>query len=280
MLGIVLALGSSVAYGVSDFLGGLQSRRISALSVLLVSQPVGLVLSLAVALLVGGDALSVRDVAIAVAGGVSAVLGLGAFYRAMALGSISVVATIGALGIAVPVVAGIIGGDEPGPLQAVGALAAFGGAILVAREPDPEWRKATGAAVGLAALAGVGFGLFFWCLDLSSPPNPVWTIVSARAGGVAVLAVAALALRPEFPPPRPMLPVLLLIGLCDVTANSLFALATNHGLLSLVAVGGSLYSAVTVLLARFVLGERLAGPQQAGLVVALSGVALLAAGSV
>jgi drug/metabolite transporter (DMT)-like permease len=76
-----------------------------------------------------------------------------------------------------------------------------------------------------------------------------------------------------------MLPVLLVIGLCDVTANSLFALATNHGLLSLVAVGGSLYSAVTVLLARFVLGERLAGPQQAGLVVALSGVALLAAGS-
>ena len=209
----------------------------------------------------------------------SAVLGLGAFYRAMALGSISVVATIGALGIAVPVIAGIVGGDDPGPLQAAGALAAFGGAVLVAREPDAEWRKATGAAVGLAALAGVGFGIFFWCLSLSSPPNPVWTIVCARLGGVAVLIAAGIVIRPEFPPPRSMLPVLFVIGLCDVTANSLFALATNHGLLSLVAVAGSLYSAVTVLLARFVLGERLARPQQAGLVVALSGVALLAAGS-
>jgi drug/metabolite transporter (DMT)-like permease len=74
-------------------------------------------------------------------------------------------------------------------------------------------------------------------------------------------------------------PTLVVIGVCDVAANSLFAIATNHGLLSLVAVAGSLYAAVTVLLARFVLGERLARPQQAGVLVALTGVALLAAGS-
>lgn len=279
MLGIVLALGSSLAWGVSDFLGGLQSRRISALSVLLVSQPVGLVLSVAVATIVGGDALSTREAVIATAAGIGAVAALGAFYRAMALGSISVVATIGALGIAVPVVAGIAGGDSPGPFQAAGAVVAFAGAVLVAREPDPEWRRATAASVGLAALAGLGFGLFFWALDLSSPPNPAWTIVCARVGGVAVLVAAGLVVKPEFPPPRSMVPILVVIGTCDVAANTLFALATNHGLLSLVAIAGSLYSAVTVLLARFVLGERLARVQQAGVVIALSGVALLAAGS-
>jgi drug/metabolite transporter (DMT)-like permease len=78
---------------------------------------------------------------------------------------------------------------------------------------------------------------------------------------------------------RSMLPTLLSIGFLDVLANSLFAVATNHGLLSLVAVAGSLYSAVTVLLARFVLGERLAGIQRAGIVLALAGVAMIAAGS-
>jgi drug/metabolite transporter (DMT)-like permease len=279
MLGIVLGLGSSVAWGISDFLGGLTSRRISALSVLLVSQPIGLALALVVAAIVGGDALSAQEVAIAVGAGAASALGLGAFYRAMALGSISVVATIGALGIAVPVFVGVARGDAPTALQALGAVAAFAGAVAVAWEPDPEWRRATAASVGLAAIAGVGFGIFFLGLDLASPPNPAWTIVFARVGGVTVLLAAGLAMRPPFPPSRSLLPVLLTIGVCDVTANSLFAVATNHGLLSLVAVAGSLYAAVTVLLARFVLGERLARPQQAGVLVALTGVALLAAGS-
>jgi len=279
MLGIVLALGSSVAWGTSDFLGGLRSRRISALTVLLVSQPVGLVLALAVALGAGGDSLSVRDAAIAAAAGATVVMALGAFYRAMALGSVTVVATIGALGVLVPVAAGLLQGDRPGALQAIGALAGIAGVVLVAREPDPEWRAASKVAIGLAALAALGFGTFFLGLDLSSGPRPAWTIVAARTGGVATLLVAAAYARPSMRVERALLPSLLAIGFFDVLANSLFAVATNHGLLSLVAVAGSLYSAVTVLLARFVLGERLAPQQSAGVVVALAGVALIAAGS-
>ena len=279
MLGIVLALGSSVAWGTSDFLGGLRSRRISALTVLLVSQPVGLVLALVVALGAGGDSLSVRDAAIAAAAGATVVMALGAFYRAMALGSVTVVATIGALGVLVPVAAGLLQGDRPGALQAIGALAGIAGVVLVAREPDPEWRAASKVATGLAALAALGFGTFFLGLDLSSGPRPAWTIVAARTGGVATLLVAAAYARPSMRVERALLPSLLAIGFFDVLANSLFAVATNHGLLSLVAVAGSLYSAVTVLLARFVLGERLAPQQSAGVVVALAGVALIAAGS-
>lgn len=279
MLGIALALGSSVAWGVSDFLGGLQTRRASALSVLLVTQPLGLVLALVVALTLGGDGLSGFEVATAVAAGATAVLALGAFYRAMALGSVSVVATIGALGVVVPIAAGIAGGDAPSALQAAGATVAIGGALLVAREPDREWRSASTGAVGLAALAALGFGLFFWGLDVASPANPAWTIVAARSGGVAVLAVAAVRVRPTLPLDRERLPVLVVIGVCDVLANSLFALATDRGLLSLVSVAGSMYAAVTVLLARVVLGERLAGPQQAGFAGAIAGIAMLAAGT-
>jgi drug/metabolite transporter (DMT)-like permease len=279
MLGIVLALASSVAWGTSDFLGGLRTRRMSALTVLLVSQPVGLALALGVALAVGGDALSARDAAIAAGAGATVVMALGAFYRAMALGSVTVVATIGALGVLVPVGAGLVQGDRPSALQAVGAIAAIAGVALVVREPDPEWRAASRLAIGLAALAALGFGTFLLGLDVSSGPRPAWTIVAARIGSVATLLVVAAFARPSMRFDRSLLPSLFVIGFFDVLANSLFAVATNHGLLALVAVGGSLYSAVTVLLARFVLGERLAVPQRGGLVVALAGVALIAAGT-
>lgn len=279
MLGIGLGLLSSVAWGISDFLGGLQSRRVSALTVLLVTQPVGLVLALAVALSAGGDPLSGEDLAIAIAGGATAVIALGAFYRAMALGSVSVVATIGALGVLVPVCVGLAQGEQPALVQAAGAALAIVGVVLVAREPDPEWRSANRVTIGLAALAALGFGLFFTALDAASGSQPAWTIVAARLGGVATLLAAAAIVRPSMRIERDMYAALVAIAFCDIAANSLFALATNRGLLSLVAVAGSLYSAVTVMLARVVLGERLARPQQAGVVVALGGVALIAAGA-
>jgi drug/metabolite transporter (DMT)-like permease len=279
VLGIGLGLLSSLAYGISDFLGGLQTRRVSALTVLLVTQPVGLILALTVALAAGGDALSAEDAVIAVGGGVAAVLALAAFYKAMALGSVSVVATIGALGVLVPVAYGLAKGEEPAVLQAVGAALAIIGVVFVAREPDPEWRAANRVTVGLAALAAVGFGLLFTSLDIASGPEPAWTVLAARAGGVATLLLGAAFIRPSMRIERDMYPALLAIGVCDVTANSLFAVATNHGLLSLVAVAGSLYSAVTVFLARIVLGERLGASQQVGVVLALGGVAMIAGGS-
>jgi drug/metabolite transporter (DMT)-like permease len=277
MLGIALALGSSVAWGISDFLGGLQSRRISALSVLLVSQPVGLVLALLVALSAGGDALSTGDALIATGAGAAGVIALGAFYRAMALGSVSVVATIGALGVLVPVTAGIVRGEEPGVVQAIGAGAAILGVVFVARDPDPEWRVAGRAAIGLAALAALGFGAFFLGLADTAGDRPAWTVVAARAGGVGTLLLAAARMRPSMRIARRMWPLLLGIGFLDIVANSLYAVATNHGLLPLVSVAGSMYSAVTVLLAAIVLGERLARAQRAGVVLALGGVALIAA---
>jgi drug/metabolite transporter (DMT)-like permease len=181
--------------------------------------------------------------------------------------------------VLVPVGAGLIQGDRPAAIQAAGAVVGITGVVLVAREPDPEWRAAGRTSVGLAALAALGFGTFFLGLDVASGPEPAWTIVAARAGGVATLLIAAAFARPSMRIERSLLPALLAIGCFDVLANSLFAVATNHGLLSLVAVAGSLYSAVTVLLARFVLRERLAPSQRGGVVVALIGVTLIAAGS-
>ncbi len=278
MLGIALGVLSSISWGIADFLGGLQSRRISALSVLLVSQPVGLVLALVAALAVGEGELTSTQAAIAAASGVAGIVALASFYRAMALGSISVVATIGALGVLVAVVGGLVQGEEPGAVQLAGVCLGIVGVLLVAREPDPEWRSASRAAIGLAGIAALGFGLFFLGMDTAAEDDPVTASVFVRVGGVGSLLLAATALRPSMRIPRRMLPVLVVIGFFDIGANMLFALATNEGLLSLVSVAGSLYSAVTILLARFVLGERLARPQQVGVMLALSGVALIAAG--
>lgn len=280
MLGIALGLAASVSWGISDFIGGLQTRRFSALPVLLVSQPIGLVLAFAIALAIGAEPLSAEDFLLAAAAGVAVVVALGIFYRAMALGSMSVVTTIGALGIVVPIAVGLARGEEPAGLQALGAVIAIPAVVVVARDPDPEWRAANRRSVGLAALAALGFGAFLTIIDEVAEADPAWTVAAIRVGGVGLLGIAALYARPKLPGVRgPALVALLMIGVFDVLANSLYALATTHGLLPLVAVAGSMYSAVTVLLARFVLGERLAVSQRIGFVCAIAGVGLIAIGA-
>jgi drug/metabolite transporter (DMT)-like permease len=279
MLGLALGLASSVSWGISDFLGGLTTRRFSAFSVLLVSQPIGLVLAFALALTVGGS-LPADQFALAAAGGMAVTLGLGAFYKGMALGSISVVATIGALGVLVPVAAGMIRGENPAAIQNVGALIAIAGVVLVAREPDPEWRQANRRSIGLAAVAALGFGLFLLLLDGAASHDAAWAVAGARVGGVSLLFAGAVVMRPGLPRASgSTLVALLAIGIFDILANSLYVVASTHGLLPVVSVAASLYAAVTVLLARFVLGERLARPQRAGVALALVGVALIAAGA-
>jgi drug/metabolite transporter (DMT)-like permease len=280
VLGIALALASSLTWGISDFLGGIQTRRFSALAVLLVAQPVGLVLGLAVALVLGGTPLSGEEFALATLAGIAVVAALGVFYRAMALGSISVVTTIGALGVLVPIAVGLARGETPEGIQAIGAAIVLPAVIVVAHDPDPEWRAASRHSIGLAALSALGFGFFLLIIDDVAGTDPVWTIVAVRVGGVAAIAAAAIVARPELPPLRgSVLAALVGIGVFDVLANSFYAAATNHGILPLIAVASSMYAVVTVALARVVLGERLARSQQVGFVCAVIGSAMIAAGA-
>jgi drug/metabolite transporter (DMT)-like permease len=280
LTGIALALGASISWGISDFLGGLQSRRFSAFSVLLFSQPVGAVLAYLVVLVAADESLPAEEFAAAAVGGAAVLLGLGAFYRGMALGSISIVATVGALGVLVPIVAGLIRGENPSAIQAVGAAIAIGAVVLVSREPDPEWREANRAAIGFGAIAALGFGVFLLLVDRAAETDPVWAVAAARTGGVALLGVAAIAARPQVPHARgAVLLALLAIASFDILANTLFAFASTEGILPLVSVAASLYAAVTVLLARVFLDERLASSQRLGVVLALAGVAMIAAGS-
>jgi drug/metabolite transporter (DMT)-like permease len=272
---IALALGASALWGVGDFLGGVTSRRIATLTVLAVSQLAGLVGILIAAVVVGGNFLSSVGAIAAVLAGIGGLVGLGALYRGMAVGAIGVVAPISASAAVIPVAVGLARGERPSPLQLLGVAAALVGVFFVAREPDATKRLAAG--VPLALLAAFGFGSYFLFIDRASSDDAFWAVVVARATSSA-FAIAAAASRDALHAPGRLVPTLVAIGLFDVGANALLALALNEGFVSLVSVLSSLYPVVTIGLAIVVLRERPGPGQAAGGAAALAGAALISAG--
>jgi drug/metabolite transporter (DMT)-like permease len=281
MLAIALGLGSSLFWGLADFGGGLQSRRYPVVAVLLVSQAVGLVGIAAVVALSGEPAPPLDELWPAAAGGIGGLLALAAFYRALAIGTMSIVAPISATGSAVPVVVGLASGERPSAVQLAGILAAGVGVVLAAREApheDEARARAGRASIGLALVAALGFGAFFVGMQRAAEVDVLWAMLAARVADAALLVPVALLLRPSLHIPPNALAALAAIGVLDLTANGLYAWGTTQGLLSVVAVLGSLYPLATVLLARAVLGERIRRVQEIGVASALAGVLLIAAG--
>lgn len=193
----------------------------------------------------------------------------------------SIVAPISATGSAVPVVVGLATGERPSALQLVGILAAGVGVVLASREApheDEARARAGRASIGLALVAALGFGAFFVGMDRAADVDVLWAMLAARVADAVLLVPVALILRPAFHIPPRALVTLAVIGILDLTANGLYAWGTTQGLLSVVAVLGSLYPLATVLLARAVLGERIRRVQEIGVAAALAGVVLIAAG--
>jgi drug/metabolite transporter (DMT)-like permease len=282
VLAALLALGSSFSWGLSDFLGGLLSRRHHLVAVMLLSQAFALVI-LVVALLAGAPTEHDAAATAWAAGvGVLGLLGLVAFYRALAIGTMSIVAPISATGVVIPVLVGLVSGERPAGLQVAGMALACCGVVLAAREPpaaDAAARRVGRTAIGLALLAAIGFGSFFAGIDRAEQTADIaWVLFAARAADVAVLVVLAAVVRPPLPTAPAAIGAIAAVGAFDLLANLLFVLAAGRGLLSVVGVIGSLYPAVTVLLARAVLHERLSGTQNAGVLITLTGVVALAAG--
>ena len=282
MLAAGLALASSLAWGLSDFLGGFQSRRHALLAVLLLSQSVALAI-LMVAVAAGAPtAHDAAATAWTLGAEALGLLGLLAFYRALAIGTMSIVAPISATGVAIPVLVGVLSGERPTALQVAGILLACGGVILATRNPAPAdaaARRTDRTAVLLAFVAAIGFGSFFSGIDRAEETADVaWVLLVTRVEAVGLLLLAAAAFRPRLPSAPAALGPIAAIGVFDLLANLLFVLAAGRGLLSVVGVLGSLYPAVTVVLARVVLHEQLARSQDAGVLITLAGVVALAAG--
>lgn len=283
MLAVALGLLSSLCWGTSDFIGGLQSRRVPQLGVMLVAQLIGALAIAVVVVLSGAARPSATHLLEGAAGGLAGTAALFAFYRGLAVGTMSVVAPIAATGAAVPVIFGIAKGETPGPLRLLGIAVAIVGVVLVSRDGGAGGASArvVRTSVVLALIAALGFGGFYVGVHEAAKGDPLWAVLAARAAGAAMVLLIALPFAARgvgVLPDRAALPWLVALGVLDAAANTLYAVATRHGLLSVVSVAASLYPVMTVMLARVVLGERVRRVQELGIAAALGGVVLIAAG--
>ena len=302
MLGIVLALGASVCWGSGDFLGGLTTRRASLWAVIIGSQAVGLVGAALVTVLTGHAWPGLAVVWPVLLGGVASVIAISCFYEALAIGSMSVVAPISATNAMSPFVVGLALGERPSVAQLAGVVLAAIGVVLVASEraragdtigaaalPNepaiqpaaldarPE-RRSQRRAIALSLLAAICMGLVLIGYDATARHDALWAMLGGRMSSAVLFVLVFLAIRPKVEMRRSAVPFIVAVGLLDTGANGLFALATTRGYLSIVAVMGSVYPVVTVVLAYAVLRERLARHQLAGALATLAGIALIAAG--
>lgn len=279
-MAVVLGLAAAIVYGASDFLGGLATRRSGAYAVVVWSQFAGLLILAAAVLLTGETLPPTRDLVWGAVGGIGGGSGVVLLYRGLAIGRMAIVAPTAAVGGAViPVVVGLALGERPPALALVGVLVAVAAIGLVSsshagastgahrRRLPPGFIEAVGA--------GLGFALFFVALDRTTGTADLWPLLAARVS-IAVAGLAGIATRSTLRPAPGSLAQIACLGVLDMVANLLYILASRRGLLSIVAVLVSLYPASTVVLARFVLGERFTRPQLAGLVAAAAGVTLIA----
>jgi drug/metabolite transporter (DMT)-like permease len=289
----IFALAAALLYGSADFLGGVATRRTRVLAVLPLSAGAGAVVMLAAAL-VSGDPFRAAGLGWGIAGGAVGGVGL-IIYAGLAAGPMSVVAPVSALMATVlPVGFALAGGERLSGLEYTGAALCLAAIVLVSSAevaPTAAGRPRRrgiigvlagtgfhGRAVSYGLGAGTAFGLFFLFIRYAGQSGALWPVTSARVAGLVVVLVAAAVTRT-----RPVLakasPRLLAAtagsGILDATANICYVLATRAGLFGLAVVLTSLYPGITVLLARFVLHERMRLPQRAGLLLAAAGVVLI-----
>jgi drug/metabolite transporter (DMT)-like permease len=267
------ALLASVAWGVADFLGGLKSRTVSVLVVLLLAQISGvLAIGLVVALAGNAPPASVLWAALA---GLFGTLGLASFYRGMAVGAISVVAPIAAVGAIVPVVFGIATGEDVSRLQGIGFGLALSGVALASFERHEAGAIRIAAGVPWAIAAVVGFGGYYVPMHEASEQDFLWAALVFRTTVALVAVTAWLVVRPPIRAARGHLGAIMLIGILDTAGNTLFAAASSQGEVSVVSVLATLYPVTTVGLAAFVLSERIDRLQLVGVASAIVGVLLI-----
>lgn len=272
--GIAAGVLSALSFGAGDFAGAFASRRAGALVVVAGAHVVGLIALLVGAIVVrpplpGADALL-----LGVAAGVAGLVGLAALYRGMTLGGMGIVTSLsGAGSLAIPLVAGAVLGAQVAPAQLLGVACAAGAAAAAGGASRDELGR---RALGMAALAALGFGAWYVLLDAAARAgDPLWALVLSR-GTSAIMATAIAA--PRFDRARFPVRIVIAAGLFDVAGNALYVVARDEIPIGLAAALVGLYPIVTLLLARVFLGERLSRLGQVGVALALLGIVLISAG--
>jgi len=278
-MSVILALGAAIAYGLSDFIGGVVSRRTSVWPVALTSCVGAALGTIVLALFVPGEPTG-ADFAWGLLAGVGTGVGTAFLYRGFARGRMGVVAPVSAVGAALlPAVIGLATGERPSTIVWAGMLVALPGIWMVSREPAPVDAPAN-LAEGLldGVLAGFGFGLLFAALGQVPEEAGFWPVAANQAISILAVAVAAWLLGGDPVPRRGADWLGLSAGVLATLAVVGFVLARQAGLLSVAAVLTSLYPAATVLLASLVLHERIHRGQSVGLALCAASVVCVALG--
>jgi drug/metabolite transporter (DMT)-like permease len=282
MAAIAFGLLSSALWGLADYLGGVKSRTFAVPVVLAMMSLSSLAVMLAFVALRGEGPPPTENVLAALGAGLFGIAALAAFYRGLAIGTMSIVAPIASTGVALPVIVGLIGGDRPSLVRSAGLALAVVGIVLASREDDegtadPRLQR---RSIGLAIVAGLGFGSYFVLAEIGSSGDVGWALLLSRMSAFPIIATIAIVVlrRGGVRPSGRLWAALAGIGLLDLGANAAYNYATTIGELSTVAVASSLYPVTTVMLAALLLGERVRGVQRVGVIVALVGVAAIAAG--
>ena len=270
----LLAIASAALYGAADFLGGLASRRASTITVVVWSQASGLVMLLLVLPLLPDASPSRSDFLWGAIAGIAGSIGVGLLYRALAIGTMAVVApTTAVCAVVIPVMAGVLAGERLAALTMAGMALAVIAIVLVSQE-----RRTTQVArkgMGIAFLSGVAIGFFFLALARTSAAAGMWPLVASRALSLVLFGALGLATGQSLRLVSPVSKVAVGSGVVDMAANALYLAATRYGALSVVVTLASLYPASTVLLARVLLHERLSALQVSGVVCALAAIVLI-----
>jgi uncharacterized membrane protein len=282
MLAPAIALASAALYGAADFFGGLAARRTNAIAVVVISQLAGLALLAVMVPWLPAAAPAGRDWLFGAAAGVAGGTGVALLYRALAIGTMGVVApTTAVCAVAIPVFAAVLLGERPAAVTLIGMALALVAIVLVSQErrsPHPHGSHVSPRVprgLGLALLSGIAIGVFFLALARTSPGAGMWPLVAARGASVVLFGVAAFAGRRTLRMVPRVAATAMGAGILDMLANALYLLASRVGPLTVVVTLASLYPASTVVLARIMLGERLNAWQGVGIACALVAVLLI-----
>lgn len=274
----IYALMSAFTYGAADFLGGLSTRRNSALTVVAWSQGVGLLTALIAAPLLGAISVPFSDILWGIAAGISGAAGVGFLYRGLASGLASIVSPVAALtGAAIPVFFGLLIGEKPTLMTWGGVILAIPAILLLTLEKEEE-DKPILPSLKMGFLAGMAFSGFFILISRSGEGSGMWPLLAARCVTVPLFILLVILRKQNLRPKKGTEPQIILSGILDMLANIFYLLAARTGYLILAVILTALYPAPTVFFQNLFLKEQLTPARVVGLFLAIAGAALIGIG--
>ena len=278
MLTITLSIFACFGWGIADFIGGLKSRNLPTLSILMISTLTGTFLLGVILLLLNSPLPDDPLLFWAIPAGLIGIIAMFLLYRSLAVGTMSILAPISATGVILPVIWGILFGDTLSGLSMLGIVIAILGSLMAVTETDLEKNKKKFTnGIGLALGSAFFVGLYFITMDTACTHHPIWASMIMRSSTLIILIPLLVFTKVTVNIGKVQLPPILLMGAMDTMAAFCFAVATSRGMLSQVAVISSLYPAVTVILSAVITGERIQKIQVSGVILAIAGVTLISA---